>query len=71
MSDSLFASQYINGIYIPAGLIVVGTAIVQRAFTPYAVVLAIVLAAIKFYSLREYLHSLRRVLCREAILGAR
>ncbi len=55
MAESLAASKYVNGIYIPAGLIVVGTAIVKRDFTLYAAILAVLLAALKFYRMREQL----------------
>ncbi|KAK0669451.1 putative NADH-cytochrome b5 reductase [Cercophora samala] len=48
MSDSLLAKKYVDGIYIPAGLIVFGTAILKREFLHYAVLVAIVLGAIKF-----------------------
>ncbi|KAJ4419325.1 NADH-cytochrome b5 reductase [Gnomoniopsis sp. IMI 355080] len=46
--EPLSSKKYVDGIYIPAGLIVLGTAIVKREWLPYAVVLAIALGAIKF-----------------------
>lgn len=52
-AESLFASQYIHGIYIPAGLLVFGMVIVKMEWTPYAALLAVVLGALKFYNLRE------------------
>ncbi|KAK7924128.1 hypothetical protein PG985_006182 [Apiospora marii] len=49
MSDeSLVSSRNINGIYIPAGLLVFGTFIVKREWVPYAILLAIALGAWKF-----------------------
>ncbi|KAK8055858.1 oxidoreductase FAD-binding domain-containing protein [Apiospora rasikravindrae] len=49
MSDeSLVSSRNINGIYIPAGLLVFGTFIVKREWVPYAVLLALALGAWKF-----------------------
>lgn len=49
MSDeSLVSSRNINGIYIPAGLLVFGTFIVKREWVPYAIILAIALGAWKF-----------------------
>jgi cytochrome-b5 reductase len=51
--EGVFSSKNVNGIYIPAGLLVFGTFIVKREYTPYAVLLALVLGAIKFYNLRE------------------
>jgi len=53
MGEPLLSSAYVNGIYIPAGLIVVGTAIVKRELLPYALALAIALGALKFFNLRE------------------
>ncbi|KXX78212.1 NADH-cytochrome b5 reductase 1 [Madurella mycetomatis] len=50
MSDSLLARKYIDGIYIPVGLLVVGTAIVKREWTVYALLLGIVLGSVKFYN---------------------
>lgn len=50
VDNSLTSSLNINGIYIPAGLLVFGTAIVKREWTPYAVLLAVVLGVWKFYS---------------------
>lgn len=47
-SDSLLARKYVDGIYIPLGLLVVGTAIVKREWTVYALVLGIVLGGIKY-----------------------
>ena len=52
VDNSLTSSLNINGIYIPAGLLVFGTAIVKREWTPYAALLAIVLGVWKFYSQR-------------------
>lgn len=47
-----FAPQYINGVYIPAGLIVLGTLIVKREWLPYAVAVAAILGAWKIYNNR-------------------
>lgn len=52
--DGLLARQYIDYIYVPAGLLVVGTAIVKMDWTPYAVLLAIALGVWNYYSFREY-----------------
>lgn len=51
--EPLTSKKYVDGIYIPAGLIVLGTAIVKREWLPYAVVLAIALGAIKFLRTRK------------------
>ncbi|KAG7290965.1 NADH-cytochrome b5 reductase [Staphylotrichum longicolle] len=52
MADSLLARKYIDGIYIPLGLLVVGTAIVKREWTAYALLLGIALGTIKFLNTR-------------------
>ncbi|KAK3682726.1 hypothetical protein B0T22DRAFT_293128 [Podospora appendiculata] len=48
MAESLLSKTYIDGIYIPAGLLVFGTVIVKREWTLYAAVLAVILGAIKY-----------------------
>jgi hypothetical protein len=52
MAESLLSRKYFDGIYIPAGLLVFGTVIVKREWAPYAVLIAIVLAAVKFWRIR-------------------
>ncbi|TKA78853.1 NADH-cytochrome b5 reductase 1 [Cryomyces minteri] len=47
---SWLAPQYINGIYIPSGLLIVGCAIVKIAWLPYAIALAAMLSGWKIYS---------------------
>ncbi|EON98083.1 putative nadh-cytochrome b5 reductase 1 protein [Phaeoacremonium minimum UCRPA7] len=47
-APSLLSKQYVDGIYIPAGLLVFGTFIVKREWLPYAVALALALGAFKF-----------------------
>jgi len=49
MSEPLLSKKMFDGIYIPAGLLVVGTIIVKREWTPWAVILAVILGAIKAY----------------------
>lgn len=49
----LTSKKYIDGIYIPAGLLVMGVAISKRDWLPYAVVLTLILGAIKFLRTRE------------------
>ncbi|KAK1637173.1 NADH-cytochrome b5 reductase 1 [Colletotrichum phormii] len=46
--------RYFDNIYIPAGLIVFGCFITKREWTPYAVALALALAAYKFNAMREF-----------------
>ncbi len=56
MSDevSWFARQYIDYVYVPGLLLVVGTAIVKREWVIYAIPLAIVLGAWNVWSFREF-----------------
>ncbi len=55
MSDSLLSRKYFDGIYIPLGLLVVGTAIVKIEWTGYALILGLVLGSIKFINSRALL----------------
>lgn len=52
MSDSLLAKKYIDGIYIPAGLLVFGTILTKSEWAPYAALLALALGALKFFNMR-------------------
>lgn len=52
--EPLSSKKYVDGIYIPAGLLVVGVAIVKREWLPYAVLVTIALSAIKFWRSREF-----------------
>ncbi|KAL2123371.1 hypothetical protein VTJ04DRAFT_3826 [Mycothermus thermophilus] len=52
MGDSLLSSQYIHGVYIPAALIVVGTAIVKREWLIYGVLLSVSLGAFKLFNMQ-------------------
>lgn len=51
--EPLSSKKYVDGIYIPAGLLVVGVAIVKKEWLPYAVLVAVALSAIKFWRSRE------------------
>lgn len=47
---SQFTSRsFIDGLYIPSALLIVGTAIVKKEWLPYAVTLALLLGAFKIY----------------------
>ncbi|TAQ86072.1 hypothetical protein B7494_g5610 [Chlorociboria aeruginascens] len=48
--QSLTSKRYIDGIYIPSGLLVVGCLIVKREWVPYAIALAVVLGGYKLWS---------------------
>jgi len=48
--NPFLSKAYINGVYIPSGLILFGCAIVKRDWLPYAVVLTLMLGGLKVYS---------------------
>jgi cytochrome-b5 reductase len=48
--NPLLTKAYVDGIYIPSGLLVVGTLIVKREWVPYAILLALVLGGYKVWS---------------------
>lgn len=48
-----FAPQYIQGVYIPSAILIVGAALVKRLLVPLAVVIAAGLAAYQFYNQRK------------------
>ncbi|EHK24671.1 uncharacterized protein TRIVIDRAFT_81857 [Trichoderma virens Gv29-8] len=50
VEEGAFARQYIDYIYIPAALLVVGTAIVKVDWTPYAALVAVALGAWNYLS---------------------
>jgi cytochrome-b5 reductase len=52
--ENYFSKKYVDGIYIPSGLLVVGCLIVKREWVPYAVLLAAVLGGYKFYASSKY-----------------
>lgn len=58
----VFAPQYVQGVYIPSALLIVGVAIVKREWIPYAVALAAVLGGWKVYINGMRLLDLRREL---------
>lgn len=52
LPKELLAPQYINGIYIPSGLLVFGTIICKREWVPYAVLMALVFSGWKLWNNR-------------------
>lgn len=52
-APSLTSRQNIDGIYIPVGLLIFGTLIVKKEWTPYATLLALALGAYKLYQQRR------------------
>ncbi|EHA50979.1 NADH-cytochrome b5 reductase [Pyricularia oryzae] len=52
MAPPLSSKVYVDGVYIPAALIVIGTAIVKRDWVVYSVALALALGTWKFFQLK-------------------
>lgn len=48
-TTGLLATQYVQGIYIPAGLLIFGVFIIKREWLPYAVALAAALGTWKVW----------------------
>lgn len=48
----MFSSKMINGIYIPAGLLVFGTIIVKKEWAPWAVLVAVLLGSLKAWNIK-------------------
>lgn len=54
----LTAKKYVDGIYIPAGLLIFGTFIVKREWTLYAALLATLLSVWKFTNSRTFYYGI-------------
>lgn len=50
--NKYLSKDFINGVYIPSGLVVFGVLIVKSEWLPYAVVLTALLAGFKVWSTR-------------------
>jgi cytochrome-b5 reductase len=48
--NPLLTKAYVDGVYIPSGLLIVGTLIVKREWVPYAILLALALGGYKVWS---------------------
>jgi cytochrome-b5 reductase len=51
--NRFLSSEYINGVYIPSGLLVFGCLIVKKEWVPFAVALAALLGGFKIWSSRQ------------------
>jgi len=51
--NEYLTKKYIDGVYIPSGLLVFGCLIVKREWVPYAVLLALALGSYKVWSNSE------------------
>ncbi|KAF4619002.1 hypothetical protein G7Y89_g14844 [Cudoniella acicularis] len=49
-APNYFSKKYIDGVYIPSGLLVVGCLIVKREWVPYAIALALALGGYKVWA---------------------
>ena len=50
---SFLSPQFINGVYIPSGLLILGAGIVKFEWLPFAIALSLVLGAWKIYSVGQ------------------
>jgi cytochrome-b5 reductase len=57
MSDGALSKRYVDGIYIPSALLVVGCVIVKREWAPYAVAVALLLSGYKLWSSSKSSHA--------------
>ncbi|KAJ3481676.1 hypothetical protein NLG97_g7761 [Lecanicillium saksenae] len=48
--DSLFARQYIDYVYVPGFLLIIGTAIVKASWVIYAIPVALLFGAYNFWN---------------------
>ncbi|KAH8791239.1 hypothetical protein BGZ57DRAFT_875797 [Hyaloscypha finlandica] len=51
-SNPYLSKSYVDGVYIPSGLLIVGCLIVKREWLPYAMALALALGGYKVFSMR-------------------
>ena len=52
-----FAPQYIQGVYAPSAVLIVGAALVNKSLVPVAIAIAAALAGYQFFNNRECLFS--------------
>lgn len=52
-ANKFLSKQYIDGIYIPSGLLIFGCLIVKREWLPFAVALAALLGGYKMWASRK------------------
>lgn len=48
--NQYLSKGYVNGVYIPAGLLVLGTLIVKKEWVPFAIALAVALGSFKIWN---------------------
>jgi cytochrome-b5 reductase len=52
-----FSPQYVNGVYIPSALLLIGVTITKRDWLPFAVAFAAIVGGWKIYSGGKKSHS--------------
>jgi len=52
--DSLLGSQHLQDLYIPAGVLVFGTALLDYVYFPYVVLAALVIGGFRVLKGRKY-----------------
>lgn len=50
--ESLLSRHLIDYVYVPAALLIVGTLIVKKEWTPYSVLIAVAFGTYNFYNFR-------------------
>ena len=53
MHNGILTKSYVNFIYIPSGLLLVGCAITKPEWLPYAAALAVALGSWQYYDMRS------------------
>lgn len=61
-ATSFLSPQFINGVYIPSGLLILGVGIVRFEWLPFAIAVSLVLGAWKIYSAGQQYLLLKRSL---------
>lgn len=51
---SLLSPQFVNSVYIPSGLLLVGVGFIKPQWLPYAIALSLVLGAWRIYSVGKH-----------------
>ena len=64
-SASLLSPQFVNGVYIPSGLLILGVGIVKLEWLPFAIAVSLVLGAWKIYSAGQHSLLFKIILCEE------
>jgi cytochrome-b5 reductase len=54
VQSKYLSRQYIDGVYIPSGLLIVGCLIVKREWLPFSVAIALILGGWKVYNSRTF-----------------